>query len=67
MIIQVTPEITRVLKRSREESLQTCQELYENKLAEIDEAYQNYLTNHSDDDQYIGGFDVTKSMRLTEE
>jgi ribosome recycling factor len=65
--VEDVTEITRVLKRSREESLQTCQELYEKKLAEIDEAYQNYLTNHSDDDQYIGGFDVTKSMRLTDE
>ena len=60
-------EVTRVLKRSREETLQNCDELYQKKLAEIDDAYQNYLANHAEDDQALGGFDVTKSMRLTDE
>ena len=60
-------DVTKMLKRSREESLETSQEIYQKKLAEIDEAYQNYQTNHSDDDQSIGGYDVTKSMRLTDE
>jgi ribosome recycling factor len=60
-------EVTRVLKRSREETLQNCDDLYQKKLAEIDDAYQNYLANHAEDDQSLGGFDVTKSMRLTDE
>ena len=60
-------DVTKMLKRSREESLETSQEIYQKKLAEIDEAYQNYQTNHSDDDQSIGGYDVTKSMRLNDE
>ena len=60
-------EVTRVLKRSREETLQNCDELYQKKLAEIDDAYQNYLANHAEDDQALGGFDVTKSMRLNDE
>lgn len=60
-------DVTKMLKRSREESLETSQEIYQKKLAEIDEAYQNYQTNHAEDDQSLGGFDVTKSMRLTDE
>lgn len=60
-------EVTRVLKRTREETLQTCDELYQKKLGEIDEAYQHYLTDHADDDQGHAGFDVTSSMKLFEE
>ena len=59
-------EVTRVLKRTREETLQTCDELYQ-KLGEIDEAHQHYLTDHADDDQGHAGFDVTSSMKLFEE
>lgn len=60
-------EVTRVLKRTREETLQTCDELYQKKLGEIDEAHQHYLTDHADDDQGHAGFDVTSSMKLFEE
>lgn len=60
-------EVTRVLKRTREETLQTCDELYQKKLGEIDEAYQHYLTDHADDDQGHAGFDVTSSMKLFDE
>lgn len=60
-------EVTRVLKRTREETLQTCDELYQKKLGEIDEAYQHYLTDHAGDDQGHAGFDVTSSMKLFDE
>ena len=60
-------EVTRVLKRTREETLQTCDELYQKKLGEIDEAHQHYLTDHADDDQGHAGFDVTSSMKLFDE
>ena len=60
-------EVTRVLKRTREETLQTCDELYQKKLGEIDEAHQHYLTDHAEDDQGHAGFDVTSSMKLFEE
>ena len=60
-------EVTRVLKRTREETLQTCDELYQKKLGEIDEAHQHYLTDHADDDQGHAGFDVTSSMMLSDE
>ena len=60
-------EVTRVLKRTREETLQTCDELYQKKLGEIDEAHQHYLTDHADDDQGHAGFDVTISMKLFDE
>ena len=60
-------DVTKMLKRSREESLETSQEIYQKKLAEIDEAYQHYLTDHADDDQGHAGFDVTSSMKLFEE
>ena len=60
-------EVTRVLKRTREETLQTCDELYQKKLGEIDEAHQHYLTDHAEDDQGHAGFDVTSSMKLFDE
>ena len=60
-------DVTKMLKRSREESLETSQEIYQKKLAEIDEAYQHYLTDHADDDQGHAGFDVTSSMKLFDE
>lgn len=60
-------EVSRVLKRTREETLQTCDELYQKKLGEIDEAYQHYLTDHAGDDQGHAGFDVTSSMKLFDE
>jgi hypothetical protein len=60
-------EVTRVLKRTREETLQTCDELYQKKLGEIDEAHQHYLTDHAGDDQGHAGFDVTSSMKLFDE
>jgi ribosome recycling factor len=60
-------EVTRVLKRTREETLQTCDELYQKKLGEIDEAHQHYLTDHADDDLGHAGFDVTSSMKLFDE
>lgn len=60
-------EVTRVLKRTREETLQTCDELYQKKLGEIDEAHQHYLTDHADDDQGHAGFDVTSSLKLFDE
>jgi ribosome recycling factor len=60
-------EVTRVLKRTREETLQTCDELYQKKLGEIDEAHQHYLANHAEDDQGHAGFDVTSSMKLFDE
>ena len=60
-------EVTRVLKRTREETLQTCDELYQKKLGEIDEAHQHYMTDHADDDQGHAGFDVTSSMKLFDE
>ena len=60
-------EVTRVLKRSREESLETSQDIYQKKLAEIDEAYQRYLTNHENDSLTDINYDVTRSMRLPEE
>lgn len=60
-------DVTKMLKRSREESLETSLEIYQKKLAEIDEAYQHYLTDHADDDQGHAGFDVTSSMKLFEE
>lgn len=60
-------DVTKMLKRSREESLETSQEIYQKKLAEIDDAYQNYLANHAEDDQSLGGFDVTSSMKLFDE
>ena len=60
-------EVTRVLKRTREETLQTCDELYQKKLAEIDEAHQHYLTDHAGDDQGHAGFDVTSSLKLFDE
>ena len=59
--------VTRVLKRTREETLQTSDELYQKKLGEIDEAHQHYLTDHADDDQGHAGFDVTSSMKLFDE
>lgn len=59
-------EVTRVLKRSREESCQTCQDLYQKKLAEINEAYQRYQNNYADDSQ-ANNYDVTSSMRLSDE
>ena len=62
--VEEVTEVTRVLKRSREETLQTCDELYQKKLAEIDEAYQHYLSHHTDDDQGHDSFDVTSSMKL---
>jgi ribosome recycling factor len=60
-------EVTRVLKRTREETLQTCDELYQKKLGEIDEAHQHYLTDHAGDDQGHAGFDVTSSLKLFDE
>ena len=60
-------EVTRVLKRTREETLQTCDELYQKKLGEIDEAHQRYLIKHENDDAQTNGFDVTSSMKLFEE
>jgi ribosome recycling factor len=64
--VEDVTEVTRVLKRSREESLQTCQDLYQKKLAEIDEAYQRYQASHADGGQ-SNGIDVTSSMRLSDE
>jgi ribosome recycling factor len=64
--VEDVTEVTRVLKRSREESLQTCQDLYQKKLAEIDEAYQRYQASHADGGQ-SNGIDVTSSMRLSGE
>ena len=60
-------DVTKMLKRSREESLETSQEIYQKKLAEIDEAYQHYLTDHAGDDQGHAGFDVTSSLKLFDE
>ena len=64
--VEEVTEVTRVLKRSREESLQTCQNLYQKKLAEIDEAYQRYQASHADGGE-SNGIDVTSSMRLSDE
>ena len=64
--VEDVTEVTRVLKRSKEESLQTCQDLYQKKLAEIDEAYQRYQASHADGGQ-SNGIDVTSSMRLSDE
>jgi ribosome recycling factor len=64
--VEDVTEVTRVLKRSREESRQTCQDLYQKKLAEIDEAYQRYQASHADGGQ-SNGIDVTSSMRLSGE
>ena len=60
-------EVTRVLKRTREETLQTCDELYQKKLGEIEEGYQRYLIKHENDDTQTNSFDVTSSMKLFEE
>ena len=60
-------DVTTMLKRSREESLETSQDIYQKKLAEIDEAYQRYLTNHENDSLTDINYDVTRSMRLPEE
>jgi phosphoenolpyruvate carboxylase len=60
-------DVTSVLKRSREESLQSSQELYQKKLGEIDEAYQHYQANHDDGSQTHFNYDVTSSMRLSDE
>ena len=60
-------DVTKMLKRSRAESLETSLEIYQKKLAEIAEAYQHYLTDHADDDQGHAGFDVTSSMKLFDE
>ncbi len=59
-------EVTRVIKRSREESRQTCQDIYQKKLAEINEAYQRYLADQANNDR-ANHFDVTSSMKLSAE
>lgn len=64
--VEEITEVTRVLKRSREESLDTSRDLYEKKLAEINDAYQRYLSNQAKESQ-SESHDVINSMKFSDE
>ncbi len=64
--VEEITELTRVLKRSREESRQTSKDLYEKKLAEINEAYLRYQSNQAKESQ-SDSVDVINSMKLSDE
>ena len=57
-------ETEMVLKHTREEYLEQSEKLYEQKLQEIEEAYQYYLSGEADNTAPSDQIDYTKGMRL---
>ena len=53
-----------ILKHTREDYLEKSENLYEQKLQEIEEAYQYYLSGEADDAAPSDQIDYTKGMRL---
>ena len=55
------------LKKVYEQSKEMADQLFEQKLEEIEDAYQKYLEDKSEDEDENPGYDVTKGVRMTEE
>lgn len=60
-------EANDALNKSNDDYMSRIQKLLNTKRQEIEEGYQRYLVNHSNDCQNDAGFDVTSSIRLSNE
>lgn len=55
------------LDKSHDDYLEKIQSLLNQKRQEIEEGYQRYLIKHENDDTQTNSFDVTSSMKLSED